>query len=410
MRYFDSSPAAQATSLEPVNGAPLRERLLDELFRQIRVGSLAVRYPSGAWRDYTGAAPGPQARLMVHNPRLALRLMTGGDLGFAEGYMEGEWDTPDLTALLTLGAVNEAAMRGSLRPSLPARLLSRLIHACRANTRFGSRRNIAAHYDLGNEFFGAWLDDTMTYSAAIFADPAEDFAAAQLRKYRRLACKLDLQPGHRVLEIGCGWGGFAEVAARDFGCEIVGLTLSQEQAAFAQARMARVGLSDRVEIRLQDYRDVAGTFDRIASIEMFEAVGEANWPTYFGVVRDRLAPGGLAGLQVITIDEAAFESYRRNPDFIQRYIFPGGMLPSPAALSAAARDAGLRVEDTYWFGPSYAESLRRWDAAFRTAWPRIRPLGFDERFRRMWRYYLCYCEAGFDLGRTDVGQFLIRRP
>jgi cyclopropane-fatty-acyl-phospholipid synthase len=409
MQYFDTGPTAQTASLEPAPAAPMQERLLDRLFQQIRVGSLSVRYPSGARRSYAGAAPGPQAWLTIQNPRVALRVIAGGDLGFAESYMEGEWDTPDLTALLTLGGLNEDALAGSLRPSLPTRLLSRLIHACRANTRFGSRRNIAAHYDLGNAFFGAWLDETMTYSAAIFDDPKEDFAVAQRRKYVRLARKMGLRPGHRVLEIGCGWGGFAEVAAGEFGCDLVCLTLSQEQAAFARDRMARAGLSDRVEIRLQDYRDVAGTFDRIASIEMFEAVGEANWPTYFGVLRDRLAPGGLAALQVITIDGKGFDNYRRNPDFIQRYIFPGGMLPSPEALTAAAEDAGLGVEDTYWFGASYAETLRRWDAAFRTAWPRIRPLGFDERFQRMWRYYLCYCETGFDLGRTNVGQFLIRR-
>lgn len=409
MRYFDSRPAARTDSFKPTIAASLLERVLDWLFRQIRVGSLAVRYPSGACRSYSGKVPGPKAKLIIHNPRIALRVMIGGDLGFAEGYMEGDWDSPDLTSLLMLGSINETDMPRSLRPSLPVRLLARSIHACRANTRFGSRRNIAAHYDLGNAFFGTWLDDTMTYSAAIFADPTEELSAAQRRKYVRLAKKLDLRPGHRVLEIGCGWGGFAEIAAGEFGCDLVCLTLSQEQAAFARERLARSGLSDRVEIRLQDYRDVTGTFDRIASIEMFEAVGEAHWPTYFDVVRDRLAPGGLAGLQVITIDEKRFDSYRHNPDFIQRYIFPGGMLPSPTALAAAAEDAGLSVEDSYWFGPSYSESLRRWDSAFRAAWPRIQLLGFDERFRRMWRYYLCYSEVGFELGRTDVGQFLIRR-
>ena len=297
--------------------------------------------------------------------------------------------------LLRLGCLNDDTVSGALSKSWMANLLGRLRHARRANTRRGSRRNIAAHYDLGNDFYRLWLDETMTYSSAVFADMSEPIVPAQQRKYRRLAKKLDLQPDDRVLEIGCGWGGFAEIAAAEFGCRVVGLTLSREQAAHARTRMTRLGVADAVDIRLQDYRDVTSTFDKIVSIEMFEAVGERHWPAFFKALNDRLVLGGRAALQIITIDDDKFAGYRRNPDFIQRYIFPGGMLPSPEAFDAAAKRGGFDVRDAYFFGTSYAESLRRWDHAFRENWPEIAKVGFDERFRRMWHYYLRYCEVGF---------------
>ncbi len=404
-----SQTAAGADTQIPLRRPRFRERILLRWLDRIKFGRLTVELPSGARETFTGSDRGPQALIKIHNLRLVYRMLVAGDLGFAEAYMDGDWDTPDLTSLLTLGVLNEEALSSVLASSWISTLSNRLRHARRANTRQGSRRNIAAHYDLGNAFYRLWLDDTMTYSAGIFADKEEPHTVAQRRKYLRLAEQLDLRAGDRVLEIGCGWGGFAEIAAAEFGCQVLCLTLSVEQAAFARSRIARAGLEQRVEIRVQDYRDVKGDFDRIVSIEMFEAVGQENWATYFDVLRARLKPGGRAALQIITIDNAYFETYRRHPDIIQRYVFPGGMLPSPLAFEEAVSQTDLRLTDTFYFGASYAESLRRWYRAFQENWPLIEALGFDQRFDRMWRYYLCYCETGFDTGRIDIGQFVIQR-
>ena len=387
----------------------LQERIFARWFHRVRAGRLTVEFPSGVQKTFGGAEAGPQAIIRIRNLRLASRMLVSGVIGLAEGYIEEDWDSPDLKAVLMLGAMNAKTLSNTLAPAWFAKIINRLRHARRANTREGSRRNIAAHYDLGNAFYGAWLDETMSYSSALFEAMDERHEQAQRRKYLRLAEALELRPGDRVLEIGCGWGGFAEIAAAEFGCEVVGLTLSVEQAAFARARMARAGLADRVDIRVEDYRDVTGDFDKIVSIEMFEAVGEENWATYFDVLDRRLKPGGRAALQVITIADENYEFYRRNPEFIQLYIFPGGMLPSPSAFERAVSTAGLKISDSFYFGKSYAESLRRWDRAFRETWSDIEGLGFDQRFFRMWRYYLCYCEVGFELGRIDVGQFVIER-
>lgn len=393
-------------------GAQLRlpERLLVRWLKGIHKGRLTVEFPSGASQTFDGPHAGTRALLKIEDLRTVFRAFLSGDLGLAEGYMEGEWDTSDLTALLMLGAQNVDVLSGALSASWVTTLVNRAAHARRANTREGSRRNIAAHYDLGNDFYRLWLDEGMTYSAALFEDGSESLDQAQRRKYLRLAAQLDLRPGDRVLEIGCGWGGFAEIAAAEFGCEVVGLTLSHEQARFSRDRMARAGLAEAVEIRVQDYRDIEGRFDKIVSIEMFEAVGQENWATYFDVLYRCLGQGGRAALQVITIDDDKFDFYRKNPDFIQRYIFPGGMLPSPGVFDKAVEAAGLRLADAFFFGDSYAETLRRWAAVFQENWPAIERLGFEERFRRMWLYYLCYCEVGFDTDQIDVGQFVIERP
>ena len=396
---------------EKIIGRPkLRERILIRWFRRIKTGRLTVLFPSGARQEFGRSGDFPQGQIKINDLRLVSRMLFAGDLGLAEGYMEGDWETPDLTSLLLLGVANAEALNDATAGTWLTKMLNRIRHARRANTRNGSRRNIAAHYDLGNGFYRLWLDGSMSYSSGLFSNMEETLAAAQRRKYIRLANKLDLRRGDRVLEIGCGWGGFAEIAAAEFGCQVVGLTLSTEQAAFARARMAAAGLAKDVDIRVQDYRDIGDKFDKIVSIEMFEAVGEENWKTYFGVLDRCLKPGGRAALQSITIANENFEGYRRNPDFIQRYIFPGGMLPSPAAFEQAVARAGLRISDTLYFGRSYAETLRHWDKAFQKNWPAIEALGFDERFRRMWRYYLCYSEVGFDTGQIDVGQFVIERP
>jgi len=394
------------TSMNPIRLAPL-ERLMARWFDKVEVGQLTIGFPSGHRQTFGPGDMTSPAVWEVHDLRLILRMLFSGDLGLAESYLKGEWETPNLSALLTIGAVNLDELSDALDSGWLAKLQGRLKHAMRANTKRGSRRNIAAHYDLGNSFYRMWLDPTMTYSSALFSDLNEPLATAQQRKYARLAEALALSAGDRVLEIGCGWGGFAEFAAAEHDCEIVCLTLSTEQAAYARERMEKAGLSDRVDIRLQDYRDVRGEFDKIVSIEMFEAVGIENWPVYFDTIRQRLKAGGKAAIQTITIEDERFDAYRRNPDFIQHYIFPGGVLPSPERFAKSVMDQGMTITDELFFGPSYAETLRRWKEDFLASWPEIQRLGFDERFRRMWLYYLCYSEVGFDTGKIDVAQFTI---
>jgi len=371
---------------------------------------LIVELPYAGRHTFGEIGTHPCATLRIRNARTIFRVLFDGDIGLAEGYLRGEWDTPDLTAFLALGALNADALMDTLSTSWIATFINRALHSLKANTPSGSRKNIAAHYDLGNDFYRLWLDGGMTYSSALFSDPSEDMAVAQRRKYLRIIEQLELRPGDRVLEIGCGWGGFAEIAAAEFGCKVVGLTLSVEQASFARKRIAATGLTDSIDIRIEDYRDVQGRFDKIVSIEMLEAVGQENWPTYFDVLKRCLKDDGRAALQFITIANEKFEYYRRNPDFIQRYIFPGGMLPSPKAFEQSIEEADFKITNAFYFGKSYAETLRRWASDFERCWPEIEALGFDTRFRRMWRYYLKYCEVGFDTNQTDVGQFVIERP
>jgi cyclopropane-fatty-acyl-phospholipid synthase len=388
---------------------PLWSRVLGGWAERIVAGQLTVQFPDGTSQTVQGASPGPTASMTVHSGRLLWRIATGGGLGLARGYIERDWDAADLGALLELGVVNEQALHSLLDAPGLASMLAYLRHRRRANTRAGSKRNIAFHYDLGNDFYRQWLDETMTYSSAIFTHPEQPLAEAQGEKYARVVRELGLGADDDVLEIGCGWGGFAEFAAREIGCRITCLTLSQQQAKFASDRIAAAGLADRVEIRLQDYRDCTGQFDKIVSIEMFEAVGEENWPTYFDAVHTLLKPGGQAMLQVITIAEASFDDYRRNADFIQTYIFPGGMLPSQAAFAAAASASKLDLVGSEFFGRDYEKTLLIWDRAFLAAWHRIEVQGFDSRFKRMWHYYLQYCAVGFRTGKIDVGQFLLQR-
>lgn len=378
------------------------------LGRSIRSGTLTFILPDGSKEVAQGRESGPSATMILHNGKVLRRYLTGGALGFAESFLDRDWDSPDLPALLALLDRNREAWGSGYYGNLWSRLVRRVQHALRANTKAGSERNIHAHYDLGNDFFGSWLDPTMLYSSAAFINGAESLAQAQLEKCRRLARMLDLSPGQTLLEIGSGWGSFALLLAKEFKVRVTSLTISKEQLAYAQARVAKEGLQDLVEFRYQDYREVEGTFDRVASIEMFEAVGERFWPTFFSKVRGCLKTGGAAGLQIITIADQHFESYRRNPDFIQRYIFPGGMLPSPAALREVSRAAGLGQGESVTFGLDYARTLGLWRERFDEAWPRVVKHGFDERFRRIWSYYLAYCEAGFRTGSIDVVQTVMR--
>ena len=396
------SVGSQTTDL---SGAPATFRFAARVMMQNWcIGTLTLVLPDGRELRLEGDVPGPEARLLVHDYRFINRVMRTGTIGFGEGYMAGEWDTPDLSRALEVLAANFARFDGVSFGNPVMTAVNLVGHALRGNTRWGSKRNIHAHYDLGNAFYSRWLDPTMTYSAARFARPGEPLPLAQERKYRTLAQTMDLRPDHHVLEIGCGWGGFAEFAAKDVGAKVTAITISEAQYAFAKERIFKLGLAEKADIQLIDYRDVQGKFDRVASIEMFEAVGERFWPTYFDKVRDSLNPGGQAGLQIITIRDELFDHYKRTPDFIQKYIFPGGMLPSEERLRAATDRAGLSWGPISRFGVCYADTLAEWARRFEAAWDEITHLGFDERFRKLWRFYLSYCEAGFRTERTDVVQ------
>lgn len=372
-------------------------------------GGITFVLPEGREITLGGAEPGPHARVVIRDYNFMRRVMAAGDIGFAEGYMAGEWETPDLTAVLESASLNWERLAEFVEGNALMRVFNHLLHLLRPNTRRGSQRNIHAHYDLGNAFYSRWLDPSMTYSSARFDAPDQDLPQAQKRKYESLAQAMNLQSGQSVLEIGCGWGGFAEYAAAEVGAKVTGVTISREQYDFARKRLFEQGLADRAQIRLMDYRDIEGQFDRVASIEMFEAVGERYWPIFFRKLHDRLKPGGRAGLQIITIRDELFEDYRSRADFIQKYVFPGGMLGSEARLRQEAARADLAWGDVIRFGQDYGRTLNQWGEQFQAAWHDIRGLGFDERFRRLWSFYLSYCEAGFRTGRTDVIQLSLAR-
>ncbi len=371
---------------------------------RLSVGRLTVRLPDGTTCHFGPNQAERQAVIEIKDWRFFRRVLLDGDIGFAESYMDGLCDSPDLPELLSLLTDNEKSLGRVTRTNAFHGLLLKLLHRRHDNSREGSRRNIHAHYDLGNEFYGLWLDPTMTYSSALY-EGAEGKAleAAQTAKYERILNQLGARQGDRILEIGCGWGGFAETAARR-GMRVTGVTISREQLAYAQARLQRAGLSDRVDFQFRDYRDIEGSYDHIVSIEMIEAVGERYWPDYFAALKRHAAPGGSAIVQAIVIADEFFEGYRRHPDFIQTDVFPGGMLLSPASMREQCRQAGLKIAEFYSFGLDYARTLETWLGRFDRVADQVSKLGFDERFRRMWRYYLAYCAAGFKTRRTDVLQ------
>ena len=370
-------------------------------------GHLDLRLPSG--RCVRLGRSGPlEAILEIKCRRAVARTLRRGLLGFAESYMAGDVDTPSLPDLIEYFLVNEAALSAAVPTLLRSSRGDRRYHTQRANTIAGSRRNIAAHYDLGNAFYRLWLDRSLSYSSAIYSRPGMTLEEAQAEKHDRILAALELAPGHRLLEIGCGWGSVvATVAAA--GADVTAITISREQLQETNERIARVGLAHRARALFQDYRDSTGCYDRLVSIEMIEAVGEENWPAYFATLADRLLPGGVGVVQAITIREDLYDSYRSRPDFIQRYIFPGGMLPTVPMMAGHAAGAGLTFETVETFGASYALTLAEWRRRFHAAWPEIEALGFDARFRRMWDYYLCYCEAGFRHGLVDVGLYRMRK-
>ena len=396
--------------IDKLKDLPRSARFALRLLLRFRTGRLTVILPDERALTFEGDTNAPHAVLQLNNYAIIRKVFSRGDVGFAESYMDGDWSTPDLPAVLTVFSANLDQIRSMVTGGPITRLVNWVLHRLNANTRSGARKNIEAHYDLGNDFYELWLDDTMTYSSARFTEFAQDLKSAQTEKYAALARMIDLREGQHVLEIGCGWGGFAEYAASEIGAKVTCLTLSPSQRDFALKRMERLGLSDKVEIKLQDYRDETGQYDAIASIEMFEAVGREYWPSFFSKLHDALKPGGKAGLQIITIKDELFESYSKRADFIQHYIFPGGVLPSEEKLSEQFENAGLAFDHIERFGQDYARTLNIWLERFTAHWPEIEHQGFDERFKRLWAFYLGYCEAGFSTGRINVAQFQLTRP
>lgn len=393
----------QAFDRHRTHGRGLKVRAVARILSHLAYGRMIVVLPDGERLEFSAPGAGPEATLTIHRWRTVWRTIARGDMGFAEAFIDGDCSSPDIAKVVELFVRNEAAL-AAITGWAPVHLINKLRHLARANTKRGSKRNILAHYDLGNDFFQHWLDAGMTYSSALYTTLDQTLEAAQTAKQDKILFELALSPGHSVLEIGCGWGGFAERVAEQ-GCAVTGLTLSPSQLAYADKRLVDAG--HRHDLRLEDYRDVRGTFDRIVSIEMLEAVGRAYWPSYFAMIKQRLAQDGLAVLQVITLDESRFDGYVDQVDFIQRYIFPGGMLPTPTVMREQIAQAGLSLKSTFTFGDSYAKTLAEWSKRFHAALPAVEALGFDARFQRLWNYYLAYCEGGFRVGMLDVGLYTI---
>ena len=381
-----------------------------KLTRSIKKGRITFVLYGGRQIVRDSGLPGPEAIIYLNSLRAISRMVSGGYLGLAEGYLASDWSTPSLRDVFDFGTANADPLDTNLSGNLFVRALNALQHNRRRNSRGGSQKNIAEHYDLGNRFFEFWLDPSLTYSSAYYNGRNITLAEAQAEKYQRILDKLDVQSGHHLIEIGCGWGGFAEFAARKTGARITAITISRKQHDFAKARIKKAGLSHLVDVQLKDYRDLTVQADFIVSIEMLEAVGEDYWPEYFQTVSQCLRRGGAAMIQVITVPDDEFAAYRKTVDFIQRYIFPGGMLLCPDQMAQLSKCAGLHLDEGFMFGPDYAQTLEEWQAEFQRNWPTIKPLGFDERFKRMWEYYLDYTSAGFRSGATNVGQFFMRKP
>jgi cyclopropane-fatty-acyl-phospholipid synthase len=387
----------------------VQTRITSSLLSKIRVGTLNVTFPDGSVQQY-GAGNGVQADITIHDLNVMTATLKYGDIGFAESYMSGEWETKNLTGLLDLLVQNRDQLSTAIYGSWVGRMMYRVRHLMNKNTKEGSKKNIHAHYDIGNDFYKLWLDTSMTYSSAIFGnDPSRTLLDAQTAKYQRVVDEINVKPGDRVLEIGCGWGGFAETAIRQKDVKLTGVTLSTEQLAWANDRMARHNMSGNADLRLQDYRDINDAkFDAIASIEMFEAVGEQYWPSFFECVSKNLKQGGKACIQTITMRDDLFEQYRSGTDFIQQYIFPGGMMASPSAFAEQCDRAGLKIVNEYKFGLDYARTLNLWQEAFQERLHDVKSVGLDERFIRTWEFYLSYCEAAFNNGNIDVVQYTLQ--
>ena len=381
-----------------------------DLVGKLNSGRVDFILPDGRRFRAEGLKPGPVAEVTINNPDVFARLVREGDLGFCDAYLDGWWTTPDLQAFMDFIHADNDDMYDGFPGMALVRAWEKARFWFQSNTKRQALKNISYHYDLGNDFYSLWLDDTMTYSSALFNTSQESLEKAQIAKYASMVDQMGVKPGDHVLEIGCGWGGFAEYAAKERGLKVTGLTISKEQLEYAQKRIKSKGLSDKVNLKLQDYRDETGVYDGVASIEMFEAVGEKYWPVYFDKIKQCLKPGKQATLQIITIQDARWEVYRKSVDFIQKYIFPGGMLPSPSVLRKEVQRAGLSVQHSIEFGKSYSQTLRRWFEVFNNKWDNISAMGFDDRFRRMWNFYLTSCAATFESGNCDVTQITLQKP
>ena len=381
-----------------------------DLVGKLNSGRVDFILPDGRRFRAEGSKPGPVAEVTINNPDVFARLVREGDLGFCDAYLDGWWTTPDLQAFMDFIHADNDDMYDGFPGMALVRAWEKARFWFQSNTKRQALKNISYHYDLGNDFYSLWLDDTMTYSSALFNTSQESLEKAQIAKYASMVDQMGVKPGDHVLEIGCGWGGFAEYAAKERGLKVTGLTISKEQLEYAQNRIKNKGLSDKVNFKLQDYRDETGVYDGVASIEMFEAVGEKYWPVYFDKIKQCLKPGKQATLQIITIQDARWEVYRKSVDFIQKYIFPGGMLPSPSVLRKEVHKAGLSVQHSIEFGKSYSQTLRRWFEVFNNKWDNISAMGFDDRFRRMWNFYLTSCAATFESGNCDVTQITLQKP
>lgn len=400
---------ATAKNIRLLEHVPASFKLTALALLRAKTGSLEIELPNMAILRFDHGIDGPHAKVRFMDYAVAKRAMAGGDIGFAEAYMDGQWDTPDLTTVLRFFSCNFDAIGQLAVGGVFVRAMNLARHVFNRNSKTGARRNIVAHYDLGNEFYELWLDPSMTYSSAQFVSPNQSLEHGQHAKYAAICSGLSAGPNSNLLEVGCGWGGFAEYAAKERGSNVTCLTISPSQREYAQKRMFEQGLNDRVEIRLEDYRDHEGSYDGVASIEMFEAVGEKYWPSYFAKIASVLKESGHAVLQIITIDDKLFPRYRKRADFIQRYIFPGGMMPSETALKEQVSSAGLRCEAQNLFGEDYARTCAEWRRTFNECWSKIEPMGFDFSFKQMWNFYLSYCEAGFLDGRINVGQFQLSK-
>lgn len=397
------------SSSQPLTKIPAIARTFLGLLEKIRVGHLELKSPDGSTMLFKGESAGPHASIQIRDWSAIGNILKSGDIGLAEAYRDQKIDTPDLLSLLLLGLENQDILEKALHGDFWGTVFYRLRHLMNRNTRSGSKKNIHAHYDIGNDFYRLWLDPSMTYSSALFSSGQESLEEAQYQKYERLLDMLDIRRGDHLLEIGCGWGALAEHAARTRGCYVTGISLSKEQLEWARNRVIGTPAEGKTHFQFLDYRDLIGKYDAIVSIEMFEAVGQSYWPSYFRKVSESLRPGGRAAIQTITIDNNRFDDYQRGTDFIQQYIFPGGMLPSPDRFESEVKSAGLKVNDFHGFGLDYAKTLRLWRENFESVVNDVRAQGFDEAFIRLWRFYFCYCEAGFLTKRTDVYQALVSK-
>ena len=385
------------------------ELVAQKFLSKIQFGELSVKFPSGNIQRFKGVNSDEKADLIINNYKFISKILKKKSIGFAESYMDGDFNTSNLTNLLILAFKNEKYFLENLKTNIFFNLYSKFRHFLNENTKHQSKKNIEYHYDLGNNFYTTWLDNSMTYSSAYFEQENQNLFDAQLNKYHKIAEALDLNENSKVLEIGCGWGGFSEYAAKNFKSNIDAITISKAQFDYASEKIQKEGLGEKVSIKFKDYRDIDNQYSNIASIEMFEAVGKKYWEKYFEVVKDSLLTSGKAALQIITIDKKRSPQYQRQPDFIQKYIFPGGMLPTKEELKLINQNLGLEFNETKSFGLSYAKTLNLWNNQFQSSWEDLVKLGFNERFKRMWEFYLSYCETGFISKSTDVSHFLINK-